>query len=52
MSVVSKLLFKFPEKKLESIAVKLKEMQFHLLTEFFVDILDLQHNIGVFFGRK
>ncbi|XP_011187292.1 zinc finger MYND domain-containing protein 11 isoform X1 [Zeugodacus cucurbitae] len=49
-TVVSKLLFKFPETNLESIAAKLKDMQYNLLTEFFVDILDLQHNIGVFFG--
>lgn len=50
ISDVSKLLFKFPEKHLDSIAAKLKEMQYNLLTEFFVDVLDLQHNIGVFFG--
>ncbi|XP_050330145.1 uncharacterized protein LOC126759405 isoform X1 [Bactrocera neohumeralis] len=50
ISDISKLLFKFPDKHLESIAAKLREMQYNLLTEFFVDILDLQHNIGVFFG--
>ncbi|XP_017467982.1 PREDICTED: uncharacterized protein LOC108360280 isoform X2 [Rhagoletis zephyria] len=50
ISIVSKLLFKFPDKSLDGISAKLKSLQYNLLTEFFVDILDLQHNIGIFFG--
>ncbi|XP_053951134.1 uncharacterized protein LOC128858692 isoform X1 [Anastrepha ludens] len=49
-TIVSKLLFKFPEKNLDDIAAKLKSLRYNLLTEFLVDILDLQHNIGLFFG--
>ncbi|XP_004525063.1 zinc finger MYND domain-containing protein 11 isoform X2 [Ceratitis capitata] len=49
-SIVNKLLFKFPDVTLTNIAAKLKGLRYNLLTEFIVDILDLQHNIGVFFG--
>ncbi|XP_067637957.1 uncharacterized protein [Eurosta solidaginis] len=50
IAIVSKLLLKFPGISLESIAAKLKAKKYKLLTEFLVDVLDLQHTIGVFFG--
>lgn len=51
-SVMAKLLFKITPISLDTIAYKLRKKKYAYLMQFLVDILDVQHNIGVLFGRK
>lgn len=52
INLVNHLLLYSPIKRLNDIETKMKRHEYSLLTEFLVDLLDIQHNIGVFFGRK
>lgn len=50
--LVNHLLLYSPIKRLADIEWKMQRQEYGLLMEFLVDLIDIQHDIGVFFGRK
>uniref|UniRef100_A0A1I8NRZ6 MYND-type domain-containing protein n=1 Tax=Stomoxys calcitrans TaxID=35570 RepID=A0A1I8NRZ6_STOCA len=50
INLINHLLLYSPIKRLTDIASKMQRNEYKFLTEFLVDLLDIQHNIGVFFG--
>lgn len=52
VQLVSKLLLHSKLKGLNDVTEKLANREYAFLMEFLVDLLDIQHCVGVFFGRK
>lgn len=52
IKTISDLLFVRPIKCLTDIEQKIQSKNYNLLIEFLIDLLDIQHEIGVFFGGK
>lgn len=51
INLLNHLLLYSPIKRLTDIDIKKQRNEYNFLTEFYVDLLDIQHNMGVFFGR-
>lgn len=51
-NIIKNLLFTSPIKRLKDVLENIQIRQYSLLMEFFVDLLDIQYQIGVYFGRK
>lgn len=52
VNIISRLLLHSSLISLKDISTKLDKKEYVFLMEFLVDLLDIQHSIGVFFGRK
>ncbi|XP_075154990.1 zinc finger MYND domain-containing protein 11 [Haematobia irritans] len=50
INLINYLLLYSPIKRMNDIEIKMQRNEYKFLTEFLVDLLDVQHNIGVFFG--
>ncbi|XP_073835390.1 zinc finger MYND domain-containing protein 11-like [Musca autumnalis] len=50
INLVDHLLLYSPIKRLADIDIKMERNEYNFLTELLVDLLDIQHNMGVFFG--
>uniref|UniRef100_A0A1A9ZKU0 PWWP domain-containing protein n=1 Tax=Glossina pallidipes TaxID=7398 RepID=A0A1A9ZKU0_GLOPL len=49
-NIIKNLLFTSPFKRLKDVLENIQIRQYGLLMEFFVDLLDIQYQIGVYFG--
>lgn len=52
IEIVSRLILHSRLIALDDVAEKLARKEYSFLMEFLVDLLDIQHTVGVFFGRK